>query len=87
MNAFKHAAGKGQSVSLRVKADQLWLEVADQGQGFEVAEAANGNRLGLAGMRERVESLGGSFFLESMPGQGTLVRTRLALRSLEGDAG
>jgi signal transduction histidine kinase len=81
MNAFKHGGGKGQRVSLQGVDDQLTLEVSDQGPGFDVADALSSNRLGLVGMRERVESLGGQFSLQSTSGQGTLVRTTLLLHS------
>jgi signal transduction histidine kinase len=86
MNAFKHGGGKEQSVTLHLHDKQLWLEVSDKGQGFSVADALNSNQLGLVGMRERVESLGGEFFVESTVGQGTTVRTHLSLHNLEHDA-
>jgi signal transduction histidine kinase len=87
MNAFKHGGGKGQSVTLHLKNEQLRLEVSDQGQGFNVADALNSNRLGLVGMRERVESLGGEFSVESVPGQGTTVLTHLSLHNTDQDTG
>jgi signal transduction histidine kinase len=43
--------------------------------------------LGLAGMRERVESLGGTFSVQSEPGKGTRVTARLALRAEDGNDG
>ena len=56
--------------------------ISDNGRGFEVG--ANGSdenmRLGLLGMRERVESLGGSFSIHSAPGAGTEIRLQLPLR-------
>jgi signal transduction histidine kinase len=76
MNAFKHGGGKAQRVTLEVRDDDLGLEVSDGGPGFEVEAAFLGNRLGLAGMRERVESLGGQFAIQST-GQGTTVHARL----------
>jgi signal transduction histidine kinase len=66
--------------------DYLALEVSDEGPGFVPQPAAifNGH-LGLAGMRERVESLGGTFSVKSEPGKGTQVTARLALRAEEGE--
>jgi two-component system sensor histidine kinase UhpB len=46
--------------------------------------ALNGH-LGLAGMRERVESLGGRFSVKSEPGKGTQVTARLPLQAEEGE--
>jgi signal transduction histidine kinase len=48
--------------------------VADDGPGFNPDAAARSGRLGLAGMRERAELLGGSFEVDSAPGAGTTVR-------------
>jgi signal transduction histidine kinase len=64
--------------------DLLVLEVSDDGPGFVSQPSATFNgRLGLAGMRERVESLGGRFSVKSEPGKGTQVTARLALHSEE----
>lgn len=82
MNAFKHGGGKGQCVSLTANAEELVLEVSDAGPGFEVEGAFSSNRLGLSGMRERVESLGGQFQIDSIKGQGTTVQARLPLHNL-----
>ena len=73
-NAFRHAQGIGQRVQARVDEDALIVEVSDQGKGFDPAQPTDGdNQLGLIGMRERVESLGGAFCVETSPGQGTRV--------------
>ncbi|MFI8608429.1 sensor histidine kinase [Pseudomonas sp. NPDC077649] len=83
-NAFHHAGGQGQRVSAECKQGVLEVLVADAGAGIDLArQAATGShrsRLGLAGMRYRVESLGGTFDLESAPGQGTRVKARFDLR-------
>jgi signal transduction histidine kinase len=74
MNAFKHGGGQGQSVTLFVRKKQLGLEVKDEGPGFILADSLGDNtRLGLLGMRERVESLGGTFWIETEVGKGTTV--------------
>jgi signal transduction histidine kinase len=79
-NAYRHAGGVGQQVWVTVSAQQVQVEVSDQGPGFVVApyDDANGH-LGLLGMRERVESQGGRFQIESAPDHGTRVRAWLAL--------
>ena len=71
-NASRHAGGKGVAVSIAGCEDHLRLEIADSGPGFDpkIAEGSE-THLGLVGMRERAESLGGQFRVESAPGQGT----------------
>ena len=79
-NAYRHAGGANQEIRAFMDSDVLVLEVSDEGPGFvpQPAAALNGH-LGLAGMRERVESLGGTFSVKSEPGRGTQVTARLAL--------
>jgi signal transduction histidine kinase/ligand-binding sensor domain-containing protein len=74
-NVLKHSGASRVSVNLGVDARQLELQVADNGCGFEPANAfasANGH-FGLMGMRERAERLNGELRLDSHPGQGTEV--------------
>ena len=82
-NAFKHGKGKGQSVRFFSKDEQLHLKISDEGPGFCPDEALEPQQenLGLVGMRERVESLGGSFIITSNLGQGTSVAAQLPLNS------
>jgi signal transduction histidine kinase len=63
-NAFKHAEGKGQAVGCRLEGRRLTIEVSDKGPGLDVARASQ-ERLGIAGLRDRIESIGGSFELQS----------------------
>ena len=70
MNAFRHARGMGQAVSARRVGGSLELRVSDRGGGME-REGGERDRMGLAGLRERVESLGGRFQIDSEPGRGT----------------
>lgn len=74
-NAFRHAGGRGQSVMASVVAGRLTVEVADTGPGFD-PEKVRTDRLGFAGLRERVESIGGVFSLTSSPA-GTRVAVTL----------
>jgi signal transduction histidine kinase len=76
INGFRHAGGVDQQVKVTGTEDRLMVEVSDNGGGFEPGTAAT-TRQGLAGMRERVEILGGSFELESAPAQGTVIRVVL----------
>jgi len=71
-NAYRHAGGHGQTVACRQDGDLVVLRVSDDGPGAgDRAERPNGS-LGLLGLRERVESLGGAFSVRHGP-QGTVI--------------
>lgn len=82
-NGFRHGGGADQKVALTARNGELRVEVADSGSGFDPRVAAAQGHLGLAGMRERVEILGGTFGIESAPGRGTVIRALLPLAPLE----
>lgn len=86
-NAFHHAGGQGQRVSAECRQGVLEVQVTDAGagidKGLQAATGSHRSRLGLVGMRYRVESLGGTFELESAPGQGTRVTARFDLHDDE----
>ena len=66
-NAARH--GDGAAIDIRVAADDdgmLVIEVRDKGRGFDPDHVPGTGHLGLAGMRERAELLGGRFELESV---------------------
>jgi signal transduction histidine kinase len=87
-NAYRHAGGIDQQVRVTCLGGELELMVSDGGPGFDDAPAPErDDHLGLVGMRERVESLGGTFILRSAPGQGTRVLAHLPLEPAqkEGD--
>lgn len=73
-NAFRHAHGAQQRVELGLSGDRIALRVSDTGPGFEPPLPGEwGEHMGLAGMRDRVESLGGEFTILSQPGNTVLV--------------
>jgi signal transduction histidine kinase len=71
-NTLKHANAKNVDVKLMFDADSIKLHVIDDGKGFE-AEQLKDEHLGIRGMRERVEMLGGTFTVESESGSGTQI--------------
>ena len=73
-NVARHAHASEVRISLARCDDQLVLEVADDGGGFDEGALTGRKGLGLVGMRERAASAGGSFAIESTPGHGTRVR-------------
>jgi signal transduction histidine kinase len=82
-NAFRHAGGVGQAVSVTCEAGQIKIEVSDQGPGFDINQSIDWEQhLGLAGMRERVESQGGAFTVESRIDHGSRVIVSLPLQPM-----
>lgn len=75
-NAFLHAGGKGTLVSQRYENGKFVVEVSDEGPGFDLRSIPK-ERLGLACLRQRVESLGGTWAIATSP-QGTRVSMTLA---------
>ncbi len=63
-NAHRHALGSRPVVELGANRDTIRISVTDDGAGFDPSEV-HADSIGLAGMRERVESLGGHFLLET----------------------
>jgi PAS domain S-box-containing protein len=75
-NVVCHADAHHAAVRILKIPDAVRLEISDDGKSFPVErmlEARLGGHLGLVGMRERVEMLGGRFAVESAPGKGTTV--------------
>jgi signal transduction histidine kinase len=74
-NVAKHAQADRVMVALSYDGEVIRLLVEDNGQGFDVAErlavSAMPGGIGLLGMRERFELLGGRLEIESQPGRGT----------------
>jgi signal transduction histidine kinase len=82
-NIAKHSRAGRVEVSIGQSRGILCMDVVDDGRGFEVERVMSAKRhrtLGLLGMRERVEMVGGTFSIESAPGKGTRVRAQIPLR-------
>jgi signal transduction histidine kinase len=71
-NAFRHAGGVGQRVDLSWDGSQLTVEVSDRGPGIvSGAQTSAKSGLGLNGLRDRIEALGGAMQIVSGPETGT----------------
>ncbi|GAC1654309.1 MAG: hypothetical protein NVS9B1_05290 [Candidatus Dormibacteraceae bacterium] len=79
-NVQKHAGAKTAEVNLVIQLPRIALRVKDDGGGFDPAAAGppGPQRLGLLGMRERAEALGGRLEVLSQPGQGTQIVAEFA---------
>lgn len=79
-NVARHAGAREVSVILQQDEDEVSLVVEDDGRGFTQGARPG---LGLLGMRERVELLGGQFQVESLEDLGTTLYARIPLREVK----
>lgn len=79
-NAYRHGGGVGQRVRQSMDGDKVRIEVADGGPGFD-PDDVQPTSLGLAGLKGRVESLGGTFEING-DAPGTLVRMSLGIEEI-----
>ena len=77
-NVLRHAGQASAQVTVRCGADEVQIEVTDDGAGPQAGEQAGGGH-GLAGMRERVALFGGELTAGPRPGGGFAVRALLPL--------
>lgn len=80
VNVAKHAGASQVTVTLEKCSDAVVLVVQDDGRGFCMAAARKPQSLGLMGLRERAQLLGGSAFIKSAPGKGTRIEVRIPLQ-------
>jgi len=83
-NIVQHSGATACTVMLRAASGTLWLTIDDNGRGFgptpQPPDARPG--IGLIGMRERAQALGGTFAVESAPGGGTRISVGLPLQTV-----
>lgn len=84
LNIRKHAGAEDARLTILIKDDKLYLTIADNGQGFDVAEVetrpADKGGAGLANLRARVEALGGSLAITRDAGdEWTEIRVALPI--------
>lgn len=81
-NVVRHAGASNVRVSLKMQGGLVCLEISDDGRGFSLGAQGlekNRRRLGLLGMRERIEMVGGRFEIKSRRGKGSTVRVTIPL--------
>ncbi len=76
-NVVRHAHASEVTFALAVRDGRLEIAIADNGRGFDAAQANRGN--GLTNMRERLARIGGECSIASQPGRGTTVSLTLPL--------
>ena len=89
-NVARHAQASLVEVSIQKTPDGTGMTITDNGKSFQVEKVllAKGNkRLGLLGMRERLEMVGGRFEVESAPGKGTTITATIPTGAAGGGGG
>ena len=78
-NIARYAGVNEAKVAVRIEEDTLFVEVEDQGKGFNKAALSFDASIGLSGMKERAYALGGTLDIESKVGIGTRVTAIIPL--------
>lgn len=79
-NVDRHAQASRVTLRFHEETGESCLQIRDNGKGFKIADAnldRSGIHLGLLGIRERVEMVGGRFTVQSTPGRGTTLQIRI----------
>jgi len=83
INAAKHSGGKNASLKIDYLPGQIGIVVSDDGHGFELPDRISAlprnGKLGLAGIEERVQLLGGWLSIDSGKDRGTVLRVELPI--------
>ena len=88
-NASKHAKATRVWIQVRREGGTLCCSIRDDGEGFDIrATHAEGKRrgLGLIGIQERLNAVGGTLAINSAPGRGTKLLIRIPLEDFNGDS-
>lgn len=79
-NVARHAHATQVRMSVTEISGAIRMEISDNGKSFHVGKALSARtstRLGLIGMKERIEMVGGKLAIDSAPGKGTTVRAEI----------
>jgi len=82
VNVARHAQASRVDIAIRKLPNAVQVQIQDDGKSFDVQRTwrkNKGRHLGMIGMRERVEMIGGSFTAESASGRGTLIQASVPL--------
>jgi signal transduction histidine kinase len=83
VNVAEHARASCVSVVIKAIPQAVLMEITDDGRSFDaehVLDSRRNKRLGLIGMRERAEMVGGTFKVDSAPGRGTTISAKLPFK-------
>jgi signal transduction histidine kinase len=79
-NVIKHANAQQVIVSLQFQDQDVYLEIRDDGIGFDPATIRRSGGRGLTGIEERVQRIQGTFTIQSTPGNGTTLCVRCPIQ-------
>jgi signal transduction histidine kinase len=72
-NIVKHSRASHANIHLHMN-EPFWIEIDDDGKGFDTQQAFGCGQIGIAGMHERAEEIGWNLIIQSGPGEGTHIR-------------
>ncbi|HEY5914095.1 MAG TPA: two-component regulator propeller domain-containing protein [Verrucomicrobiae bacterium] len=75
-NVLKHAAASEVRIALAVEGSAVTVTISDNGKGFDPAQNRSAGE-GMRNLKQRLEQIGGSLQLRSIPGSGTTIRMRV----------
>jgi signal transduction histidine kinase len=84
-NVSRHAQANRVEIDIQKQVGGVSMKISDNGKSFQVEKTLNASgrkRLGLLGMKERVDMVGGRFDIESIPGKGTTVTAQIPLGAM-----
>ncbi|WP_442956973.1 sensor histidine kinase [Planococcus sp. MB-3u-03] len=79
-NAIRHGKSTDIEVKMEWLAEQVSIIIKDNGSGFD-QEIVKDQSFGLTGMKERIELIGGEFFINSTLGEGTVLMFHIPLKA------
>ncbi len=80
-NVYRHAEAQSISVLVERRKHDVITVIEDDGKGYDIDHVNSGSRLGLVGMRERAELLGGELTIETIASKGTSLFIRIPIES------
>jgi len=72
-NIARHAIASKLSITVKLTTEEIFLQISDDGQGFNPKNEIDDARLGLKGMKERAELIGADLLIQSSPGIGSTI--------------
>ncbi len=83
-NVVRHARAKRVDISLQLRGETVHMRIKDNGKSFDVHKVMHSGKVrhvGLLGMKERVDMIGGAFEIESSPGKGTTIHVAIPFKN------
>ena len=78
-NLVRYANAKNVIVELQVRGNWIFLDIKDNGVGFDLGKVKNQGGMGLTSMEQRARQLGGRLVIQSNPGEGTCIHAEVPL--------